>query len=156
MKRKNFHPPQLIASRRSAPGYAMSHPDRLTGQPLMEIAPKPGRCTAKTRAGKPCQAPPLRGRRVCLLHSGRASEMGSKGGRRRAVFNPQCLEQLPAPKTAAGMRDLLATSIMELRGGRLDPKMSNALSCLAASFLKALEISDLETRLDALERKVVR
>jgi hypothetical protein len=61
------------------------------------------------------------------------------------------LREFAAPKTAADLRDLLAESIIEIRAGKLDPRVANALGYLGASYLRALEVSDLENRLDALE-----
>jgi len=55
------------------------------------------------------------------------------------------------PRTAADLRDLLAQSIIEIRAGKLDPKLANSISYLGTGFLRALEVSDLETRLLALE-----
>jgi hypothetical protein len=49
-----------------------------------------------------------------------ATELGSKGGRRRAVYRPGDLREFGAPKTAADLRDLLADSIVEIRAGKLE------------------------------------
>ena len=111
------------------------------------------KCRAKNKTGKPCGAPAVEGTARCVMHSGRAAEIGSKGGRRRAVHCPDQLKQFPPPKTAADLRDLLAHSIVEIRGGKLDPKLANSISYLGAGFLRALELSDLEARLAALEAR---
>ena len=110
-------------------------------------------CKCKKRDGKRCQAPALTGQTRCAMHAepGRAAELGSKGGHRRAVFSPDHLRDFAAPKTAADLRDLLAESIIEIRAGKLDPRVANALGYLGASYLRALEVSDVESRLDALE-----
>jgi hypothetical protein len=67
------------------------------------------------------------------------------------VYSPDELAEVPAPKSAADKRDLIAQSIVELRKGLLDPKFANSISSLGAGFLRALEVSDLEQRLAALE-----
>jgi len=85
------------------------------------------------------------------MHSGRAAELGSKGGRRRAAHSPDGLKDLSAPKSAADLRDLLAQSIVEIRTGELDPKLANSISYLGSGFLRAIEVSDLESRLAAHE-----
>jgi hypothetical protein len=61
------------------------------------------------------------------------------------------LKDFGAPKTAADVRELLAESMIEIRHGKLDPRVANALGYLSASYLRALEVSDLEARLNALE-----
>jgi hypothetical protein len=61
------------------------------------------------------------------------------------------LREFATPKTAADLRELLAESIIEIRAGKLDPRIANALGYLGASYLRALEVSEIESRLDALE-----
>ena len=85
------------------------------------------------------------------MHSGRAAELGRKGGRRGATNRPDELQKFMAPRNAGQLRDLLAQSIVELRNGALDPKVANSISYLGAGFLRALEISDLEDRVASLE-----
>jgi hypothetical protein len=110
-------------------------------------------CHKKKRDGKRCRAPALTGQTNCAMHAqpGRAAELGSKGGRRRPVCSPSELREFAAPKTAAELRDLLAESIIEIRAGKLDPRVANALGYLGGSYLRALELSDVEARLDSLE-----
>jgi hypothetical protein len=110
-------------------------------------------CQKKKRDGNQCRARARTGQKYCALHSepGRAAELGSKGGRRRAVYSPDGLQEFTAPRTAANLRDLLAQSIIEIRMGKLDPKLANSISYLGTGFLRALEVSDLEARLLALE-----
>lgn len=110
-------------------------------------------CQKKKRDGKRCRARARSGHKYCALHAepGKAAELGSKGGRRRAVYSPDGLQEFTAPKSAADLRDLLAQSIIEIRTGKLDPKLANSISYLGAGFLRALEVSDLEARLLALE-----
>jgi hypothetical protein len=111
------------------------------------------KCCAQTKAGKPCGAPAVEGTDRCIMHSGRAAELGSRGGRRRTVYSPQGLKDFAPPKTAADLRDLIAQSIIEIRTGKLDPKIANSISYLGTGFLRALEVSDLESRLRALEAR---
>jgi hypothetical protein len=114
-------------------------------------------CQKKKRDGKQCRAPALSDKEHCALHAepGRAKELGSKGGRRRAVYRPDALKEFAAPKTAADVGDLLA-SIIEIRAGKLDPKVANALGYLGTSLLRALEVADVERRLELLEGHDIR
>jgi uncharacterized small protein (DUF1192 family) len=105
-----------------------------------------------------CGARSLTGKKYCALHSepGRAASLGSKGGRRRTVFSPGNLREFQAPKSAADLRDLLAESIIEIRTGRMESKMANALGYLGSSYLRALEVADLESRIEKLALEIER
>lgn len=112
-------------------------------------------CQKKKRDGTQCRASARSGQKYCALHlePGKAAELGSKGGRRRAVYSPDGLQEFAAPRSAADLRDLLAQSIVEIRAGKLDPKLANSISYLGTGFLRAIEVANLETRIDELERE---
>ena len=93
------------------------------------------KCRAKNKAGQPCGAPAVGETDRCLLHSGKAAELGSKGGHRRSVFNPEQLKDFAPPNSAADLRALLAESIIEIRSGKLDPKLANSISYLLIIWL---------------------
>lgn len=86
------------------------------------------------------------------MHSGRAAELGARGGRRRARQRIH-LEQLPAPTSASAVKDLLGRCVVELRAGALDVRLANALFYGAGPLLRAIEIADVERRLSALEKQ---
>jgi general stress protein YciG len=115
-----------------------------------------GRCQATTKAGRRCAAPAVRGGNYCPFHAdpSRAAELGRKGGRRGTNFSLERLKQVPSPKNAADLRDLLAQSIVELRAGELEPRVANSISYLGSGFLRAIEIADVEARLQTLEREL--
>jgi hypothetical protein len=112
-------------------------------------------CQQKKRDGSDCRARALSGTNSCALHAepGRAAELGRKGGHRRAIYAPDRLKEFAAPRDAAGLRDLLAQSIVDIRAGVLDPKIANSISYLGAGFLRAVELADIEVRLAELERQ---
>ena len=111
-------------------------------------------CKATASSGKPCKAKPHKDG-LCFFHSDpkRAAELGRKGGRRTLRRTMEGLDDIPAPRTAADLRDLLAQAIVELRTGKLDPKLANSISYLGTGFLRAIEIADIEARLESLERE---
>ena len=112
-------------------------------------------CQKKKRDGNQCRARARSGQKYCALHAepGKAAELGSRGGRRRAVYSPDGLQEFTAPRTAADLRDLLAQSIIEIRAGKLDPKLVNSISYLGTGFLRAIEVADIQARLESLERE---
>jgi hypothetical protein len=111
-------------------------------------------CEHKKRDGSQCKAPALTEKTCCALHAepGRAAELGRRGARQRGVYSADNLKDFAAPKSAADVCELLAESMIEIRHGKLDPRVANALGYLSASYLRALEVSDLEARFSALER----
>lgn len=114
------------------------------------------RCTAITRSGKSCQAAPVGGTNPprCLMHQpGQAALLGSRGGHRRAVFDPSGLVVFEPPKNPGELLLLIATTICEVREGRMDPKVANSISYLGTSFLNAVGVADLEGRIKALEER---
>lgn len=111
------------------------------------------KCHARNRSGRPCGAPAVTGGKLCVMHSGRAAELGSKGGRRRCILSPDKLMPFSAPKTAADVRDLLAQTIVEVRAGQLDPRIATSLCSLVTEFLKTLEACTIEEVIEPLERE---
>jgi hypothetical protein len=110
-------------------------------------------CRKKKRDGSACQAQAVAGKKYCPFHAdpSRAAELGRRGGHRRTVYRPENLEELAPPRTAADLRDLLAQCIIEIRQGKLDPKLGNSISYLGTGFLRAVEVADIQARLDLLE-----
>jgi hypothetical protein len=69
---------------------------------------------------------------------GNAQRTGAAGGRRRAVYKPEGLTPITdPPEKATDVKRLLAISKLEVRLGRLDPRV--AMAYLANAFLNALE-----------------
>ena len=88
------------------------------------------------------------------MHTGNtAALLGARGGRRRAIFNPDGLVQFEAPRKAEELLVIFAQSIVELRAGRLEPKVAQAISSLGAGVIKAIEVAELDRRLAALEAR---
>jgi hypothetical protein len=109
-------------------------------------------CQKKKGDGAQCQARAIR-HKYCALHAepGRPRSLAVRPGAGRAVYSSDALKEFAAPRSASDLRDLLAQSIIEIRTGKLDPKLANSISYLGTGFLRALEVSDLEARLLALE-----
>ena len=110
-------------------------------------------CQKRKRDGERCRARTVTGKKFCSLHAepGRAAELGRKGGRRRAVTASRTSRHSVRLRVPPIYGALIAQSIVELRTGTLDPRLANLISYLGACFLRALEMSDLEARLQALK-----
>lgn len=59
---------------------------------------------------------------------------------------------MSVPVTARDVRVLLAEALADVRNRRLDPRVASTMAYVASSLLKALEIEDLESRIEQLER----
>jgi hypothetical protein len=110
-------------------------------------------CRARKQDGKQCKARALAGHKRCALHAepGRAAELGRKGGQRRAICAQDLLKDFAAPKNARDLADLIAQSLIEVREGKVNSKVANAISYLGNAYLQALEVAEIEVRLQALE-----
>jgi len=133
-----WHFSRLFGLKAELQGYA-SRSRELTLPPVTHLFPK-----ARWPASRGTCSP------TCLVRKS-GNDMGFSPGRRRAVYSLENLKAFSAPASAADLRGLIAQSIVELRTGTLDPKLANSISYLGACFLRALEMSDLEARLQALE-----
>src|SRR5438093_13145290 len=113
-----------------------------------------GRCRAKTKAGKPCPAPAT-ATGLCYNHESpaRAAEMGRKGGlKNRHVVPDDEVEILPL-NTADDVRVMLAKLAHDVRSRRVEPRVAASVSQIASTLLKAIEVADIERRLEKLEGK---
>ena len=112
-----------------------------------------GGCQASTKSGTRCAAPAVKGTRLCSLHADpeRAAEIGRKGGKRNLKLYDGRPQNLSIPESPADVKRMLAETMAEVRTGKMDPKIGTNLAYIGTSLLKAIEVSDLETRLRALE-----
>lgn len=112
--------------------------------------------------GAPCRMrPQLNG--VCFNHDpARATERTlarQRGGQLRSRLTAlSLLEDVgisPAEfKSPADVRQLLSNTIKNVQTGRLDRRIGSAVGVLAGVLLRAIEISTLDDRLDAIEREL--
>src|SRR4051812_11117331 len=111
------------------------------------------RCSHRKLNGKPCKAAALSGQPCCHFHSlpGRAAEVGSKGGKRRAVYRMEDLKHFPPATNATDLVEVTAQTLCDIRNGAIDAKAANAVAGLVAVMMKLLEATTFEERLTRLE-----
>jgi hypothetical protein len=111
------------------------------------------RCSEKNKKGKRCGAWAVAGATRCALHLDpeRASKLGSKSRDKRAGRSQTDAPPMDLPKTASDVKNALATTMVQVYAGTMDAKTANTLAYLGMSLLRAIEVSDIESRLDALE-----
>ena len=112
------------------------------------------RCKSLTKAGKPCRAAATEGG-LCFFHANpaKASELGRIGGRKNRHIIAASLDPFPDLKTALDVRETVDRVIKEVCARRIDPRTAAALTPLFSLQLRAIETSDLERRLLALEKR---
>jgi hypothetical protein len=77
------------------------------------------------------------------------------GGRKNRRFRSEdTICPLPAPQTAKEIKTLLAQTMVEVRSGRIEPKIASVLGYLSTAFIKAIEISEIEERIKVLEESL--
>jgi hypothetical protein len=111
-------------------------------------------CKGKTKAGERCTAR-AGANSFCFFHADptRAAELGRLGGlKNKHATSPPDDKSVSVPATAADVRALLAEAMAEVRNRRLDPRIASTMAYVAGALLKALEIEELESRIEDLER----
>ena len=123
----------------------------------------PRMCQATAQSGEPCQAPAMVSSDFCFAHDpSKAEEAESArraGGVQRARQLDHAGQGAPSPtpawwplETAAHARAGLAYVVQETLGGRLAARDANAAAGALSALVGALKATDLEQRLELLER----
>jgi hypothetical protein len=117
-------------------------------------AKKPdSRCQGRTKSGNPCRAAATAGG-LCYFHANpkKASELGRIGGRSKGTPAVANAEPLPTVDNAIAVRDLVARLIADVHAGKVNPKIAAGLAPLMNLQLRAIETSNLEIRVEKLEK----
>jgi len=115
-------------------------------------------CKALKLDGSQCQAAALPESTCCFFHDPSKAaerwEAQASGGRANRM---KTLDAATPDRNIRDCRDalaLIAESINEVRTGRIDPRIANSVGYLATIAIRVFEQSDLEARIDKLERLI--
>lgn len=117
------------------------------------------RCKGKKKDGTPCQASAHPGKRYCCFHNPDLAEQRAEGRRKGGINRREPTTTLPPDtpdlplKSVADVVAALAQTINQVRTGRIDARVGNCLFVGAGVLLKAIQESDIEARLAALESR---
>jgi len=107
-----------------------------------------GKCSAMTKAGRPCSGPVLPGRALCWAHdpalNQRRAEGQRKGGSMRsnqARARRQFAAESLAPSEVSG---LLSVALKGVLGGRIEPGIANAAANVARALVAVREAGEVE------------
>ena len=111
------------------------------------------RCAYVHGSGKACGGFAIAGSGFCFAHApeqaAKRDEARRRGGRAgRAVALP---ESNVTVRSLADVVALVEATVNDVRAGRVDVRVANAVGVLANVAIRAIERSDLEARLAALE-----
>ncbi len=116
-------------------------------------------CAFRGPTGKPCQAAPLHDGQFCLMHSPEhaqeVQEARRLGGlRRRREATVSGAYDFEGLETVAGIRRLIHVAVIDTLGMENSLSRSRTLAYLVMVALKALEVGNLEDRINILEQAV--
>lgn len=102
---------------------------------------------------KRCGGYAIAGSKYCFAHdpaqAKKRQEAQRKGGEAGRVATLQ--ESTLTIRTMSDVLELMETTINDVRAGRLDVKVANAVGYLANVSVKVIQQTDIEARLEALE-----
>jgi hypothetical protein len=93
----------------------------------------------------------MKGSAFCVMHSGIARELGRRGGL-ASRGRTHDLEVLPPPRTATALRELLATTAVEIRALKMNARTASSLAAICNVLVRVQDVT-LEQRIVELERK---
>jgi len=115
-------------------------------------------CKATKDDGQPCEAWAIKSSDYCFTHDPNASERRiearSKGGQALSRnLNPLEPMSITNPQDVVV---LLADTINHVRQGTLDVRVANSIGVLSGHLLKALELGRIDSRVETIERVIMR
>jgi hypothetical protein len=115
------------------------------------------RCKGQAKTGEPCRAAAMSGG-LCFFHANpnKAAELGRIGGRKKSRLPVGVVDPLPRLDKASAVRDAVEKLIADVYAGRLHPRVAAGLAPLLSLQLRAVEATDLEWRIDTIEKLLVK
>ena len=119
------------------------------------MAPKnaSSRCQANAKSGEPCRAAATAGG-LCFFHANpnKASELGRIGGKNKRPAGTQSVDPLPKLEKASAVQEAVDRLVADVYAGKVEPRVATGLASLLSLQLRAILITNLERRLDKVER----
>ena len=125
--------------------------------------PKPiqqPKCEHIKNDGEECQASLMSGSKYCYFHSPEISPEERKISQKRGGENRKIILSSPLdPITLQKPKDvvlLLSETINKVRTGEMDIKIANCIGVLSGHLTKALELTEVEERVEVIEKAVLK
>jgi hypothetical protein len=116
-------------------------------------------CSGRKRDGSPCPNAARPGKPTCWVHDPELADRRAEGRRRGGLNRSRPAVTLPRATPDAPLESVqdvarfLAVTLNQARTGRVGVNVANCLFVGAGVLLRALETSDLERRIAALEER---
>lgn len=117
------------------------------------------KCTYIKENEDGCQANAMKDGRYCFLHNPDIPDeekrlVQARGGKGNIVRIEEGLPEIKI-NTAEDVVKLLEDTVNRVRSGELDIRIANTLAYIAGHMLKALEIADVQKKVDSVERIIL-
>lgn len=117
------------------------------------------KCNHTKESGETCEAYAVKDSEFCYFHNPDVSdedkrEVQSNGGKTKALTLKEALPELALSKPSDAVL-LVADTISRVRAGTLDIRTANCLGFLSDKLLKAFEVSQLNERVEVIERVIL-
>lgn len=111
------------------------------------------RCQANAKNGEPCRAAATAGG-LCFFHANpnKASELGRIGGKNKRPAGTQSVDPLPKLEKASAVQEAVDRLVADVYAGKVEPRVATGLASLLSLQLRAILTTNLERRLDEVER----
>lgn len=107
---------------------------------------------------QPCQAHSIDESKYCYFHNPESGEdrkeSQARGGKANAITMDNPLPPMLI-KEASNVVILLQDTINHVRAGEMDVKIGNCIGVLSGHLLKALEVANIENRVEIIERAIL-
>lgn len=117
------------------------------------------KCNHIKENGETCEAYAVKDSEFCYFHNPDISdedkrEAQSNGGKTKALTLKEALPELALSKPSDAVL-LITDTISRVRAGTLDIRTANCLGFLSDKLLKAFEVSQLDDRMEVIERIIL-
>jgi hypothetical protein len=117
-------------------------------------------CNQLKADGTPCRAKALPNRDKCFFHAEETASVRDEGRRLGGLTRSRPAATLPPDtpecplETVHDVCRAVSATFNQVRRGEIDSRVGNSLGLLAGLLLRAMEATDLEKRLTALEARL--
>ena len=114
-------------------------------------------CKAITKSGKSCRMLPLKDDNYCYIHSNKTVEekkISLRNGGKRKVYIFTDFPEVKL-KSISDINRFIALMINKILKNEMDLRIGTGINYLLMTLIKSLELSEIEQRLNKIEKKLI-